>query len=82
MGDPLKKKGYDGKFLTVSAKRNRFGKYLGSLSETEPLDAAVHVVKATQERLQGLYDKYCLPFYKPSKEFERLVACGVDRGLV
>ena len=39
-------------------------------------------VKATQERLQGLYDKYGLPFYKPSKEFERLVACGVDRGLV
>lgn len=34
------------KFVIVSAKRSPFGKYLGSLSETEPLDAAVHVAKA------------------------------------
>jgi len=39
-------------------------------------------VNATRGRLQALYDKYGFPFYKPAKEFERLNACGVDRGLI
>ena len=32
--------------VIVSAKRSPFGKYLGSLSEMEPLDIAVHVAEA------------------------------------
>ncbi len=39
-------------------------------------------VRATRTRLQALYDKYGLSFFKPAKEFERLIACGVDRGLI
>ncbi len=34
-------------YVIVSAKRSPFGRYLGSLSEMEPLDVAVHVAKAT-----------------------------------
>ena len=37
------------KCVIVSAKRSPFGKYLGSLSEMEPLDVAVHVANATLE---------------------------------
>jgi 3-hydroxyacyl-CoA dehydrogenase/enoyl-CoA hydratase/3-hydroxybutyryl-CoA epimerase len=39
-------------------------------------------VKATLNRLQKLYDKYNLLSFRPSREFERLIACGVDKGLV
>jgi 3-hydroxyacyl-CoA dehydrogenase/enoyl-CoA hydratase/3-hydroxybutyryl-CoA epimerase len=39
-------------------------------------------VRAIQERMQAIFDKYGLSFFKPAKEFERLVACGVDRGLI
>jgi 3-hydroxyacyl-CoA dehydrogenase/enoyl-CoA hydratase/3-hydroxybutyryl-CoA epimerase len=39
-------------------------------------------VRAIQGRLHALYDKYGIPFFKPAKEFERLIACGVDRGLI
>ena len=39
-------------------------------------------VRATRERLQEIYDRYGLPFFRPAKEFERLIACGVDRGLI
>ena len=34
------------KFVIVGAKRTPFGKYLGSLSEMEPLDVAVHAGRA------------------------------------
>jgi acetyl-CoA C-acetyltransferase len=34
-------------YVIVSAKRSPFGRYLGSLSEMEPLDVAVHVAKET-----------------------------------
>lgn len=33
-------------YVIVSAKRSPFGRYLGSLSEMEPLDVAVHVARA------------------------------------
>lgn len=39
-------------------------------------------VKATLSRLQELYEKYKVPFFKPAKEYERLIVCGVDKGLV
>jgi 3-hydroxyacyl-CoA dehydrogenase/enoyl-CoA hydratase/3-hydroxybutyryl-CoA epimerase len=39
-------------------------------------------VRAIQRRIQAIYDKYGLSFFKPAKEFERLIACGVDRGLI
>jgi 3-hydroxyacyl-CoA dehydrogenase/enoyl-CoA hydratase/3-hydroxybutyryl-CoA epimerase len=39
-------------------------------------------VKATLDALQRIYDKYGIAFFKPAKEFERLVACGVDSGLI
>ncbi|MBL0715072.1 MAG: enoyl-CoA hydratase/isomerase family protein [Desulfosarcina sp.] len=39
-------------------------------------------VKATLNRLRMLHDKYKIPFFKPADEFERLIACGVDKGLV
>ena len=35
------------KYLIVGAKRTPFGKYLGSLSEMEPLDLAVHAAKSS-----------------------------------
>ncbi len=35
------------KFVIVGAKRTPFGKYLGSLSEMEPLDLAVHAAKSS-----------------------------------
>jgi acetyl-CoA C-acetyltransferase len=34
------------KYVIVGAKRTPFGKYLGSLSETEPIDLAVHAAKS------------------------------------
>ncbi len=34
------------RFVIVGAKRTPFGKYLGSLSETEPLELAVHAARA------------------------------------
>lgn len=37
------------KYVIVSAKRSPFGKYIGSLSQMEPLDVAVHVANATLE---------------------------------
>ncbi|MBW2260741.1 MAG: thiolase family protein [Deltaproteobacteria bacterium] len=36
-------------FAIVSAKRSPFGKYLGSLSEMEPLDLAAHTARAALE---------------------------------
>ena len=33
-------------FVIVNAKRTPFGKYLGALSETEPIDVAVHAANA------------------------------------
>jgi 3-hydroxyacyl-CoA dehydrogenase/enoyl-CoA hydratase/3-hydroxybutyryl-CoA epimerase len=39
-------------------------------------------VRATKARLQGIYETYGFPFYKPAGEFDRLIACGVDRGLI
>jgi len=39
-------------------------------------------VRTTQGRIQAIYEKYGLSFFKPAKEFERLIACGVDRGLI
>lgn len=39
-------------------------------------------VKATLSRLQELYDKYNLPSFRPARELEKLIACGVDKGLV
>jgi len=36
----------DNEFVIVGAKRTPFGKYLGSLSEMEPLDLAVHAGRA------------------------------------
>jgi 3-hydroxyacyl-CoA dehydrogenase/enoyl-CoA hydratase/3-hydroxybutyryl-CoA epimerase len=39
-------------------------------------------VKATRKRLREIHDRYGLPFFRPAEEFERLIACGVDRGLI
>ena len=39
-------------------------------------------VRAIQRKIQAIYGKYGLSFFKPAKEFERLIACGVDRGLI
>jgi 3-hydroxyacyl-CoA dehydrogenase/enoyl-CoA hydratase/3-hydroxybutyryl-CoA epimerase len=39
-------------------------------------------VRATRKRLGEIYDRYSLPFFRPAEEFERLIACGVDRGLI
>jgi len=39
-------------------------------------------VSAIQGRMQAIYDKYGLSFFKPAKEFERLIICGVERGLI
>jgi 3-hydroxyacyl-CoA dehydrogenase/enoyl-CoA hydratase/3-hydroxybutyryl-CoA epimerase len=39
-------------------------------------------VRATRKRLEDIYDAYGLPFFRPAGEFETLIACGVDRGLI
>jgi 3-hydroxyacyl-CoA dehydrogenase / enoyl-CoA hydratase / 3-hydroxybutyryl-CoA epimerase len=39
-------------------------------------------VRATRKRLGEIYDTYGIPFFRPAEEFERLIACGVDRGLI
>jgi len=39
-------------------------------------------VKATKERLGAIYDTFGLPFFRPAEEFDRLIACGVDRGII
>jgi 3-hydroxyacyl-CoA dehydrogenase/enoyl-CoA hydratase/3-hydroxybutyryl-CoA epimerase len=39
-------------------------------------------VKFTVGRLQEFHDRYGLEFFRPAREFERLIACGVDNGLV
>jgi acetyl-CoA C-acetyltransferase len=39
--------------VIVAAKRTPFGKYLGSLSETEPLDLAAHAAKAALNSRNG-----------------------------
>ncbi len=57
------------KFVIVGAKRTPFGKYLGSLSEMEPLDLAVHAsraaLKAQGKDLAGEIDQIfagnCIP---------------------
>ena len=39
-------------------------------------------VHTTREKLRAIYEKYDLPYYKPAEEFERLIAAGVNRGLI
>lgn len=39
-------------------------------------------VRATRKRIGEIYEKYGLPFFRPAEEFERLIACGVDKGLI
>ncbi|CAO0819978.1 putative Enoyl-CoA hydratase/3-hydroxybutyryl-CoA epimerase / 3-hydroxyacyl-CoA dehydrogenase [Desulfarculales bacterium] len=39
-------------------------------------------IRATAKRLWAIYEKFGLAYYKPALEFERLFACGVDRGLI
>jgi 3-hydroxyacyl-CoA dehydrogenase/enoyl-CoA hydratase/3-hydroxybutyryl-CoA epimerase len=39
-------------------------------------------VKVVVERLWALYEKFGLTYYKPALEFERLLACGLNRGLI
>jgi 3-hydroxyacyl-CoA dehydrogenase/enoyl-CoA hydratase/3-hydroxybutyryl-CoA epimerase len=39
-------------------------------------------VRETLQRLEEIYDKYGIPFFRHADEFQRLVACGVDRGLI
>ncbi|MCL0050497.1 3-hydroxyacyl-CoA dehydrogenase NAD-binding domain-containing protein [Dehalococcoidia bacterium] len=39
-------------------------------------------VRATLDALKRIYAKYSLAFFKPAREFERLIACGVDTNLV
>ena len=39
-------------------------------------------VSFVAERLKEIYGKYAIPYFRPAQEFERLIACGVDRGLI
>ncbi|MFW6114698.1 MAG: 3-hydroxyacyl-CoA dehydrogenase NAD-binding domain-containing protein [Thermodesulfobacteriota bacterium] len=39
-------------------------------------------VRATKERIAKLYDTYGLPFFRPAGEFDRLISCGVDSGII
>ena len=36
----------------------------------------------TRRRLQKIYESTQLPFFMPAAEFDRLLACGVDRNLM
>ncbi len=57
------------KYVIVSAKRTPFGKYLGSLSEMEPLDVAVHAANAAldaagdslKEEIDQVFVGNCIP---------------------
>jgi acetyl-CoA C-acetyltransferase len=72
------------KCVLVAAKRTPFGKYLGSLAETEPLDVAVHAAKtalsAQGKDLSGDIDKIfagnCFP-----NSFETASVIGRQIGL-
>jgi len=56
-------------YVIVSAKRSPFGRYLGSLSEMEPLDVAVHVAKAAlsapgkdlSQEIEQIFVGNCIP---------------------
>jgi 3-hydroxyacyl-CoA dehydrogenase/enoyl-CoA hydratase/3-hydroxybutyryl-CoA epimerase len=39
-------------------------------------------VRETRKRLREIYAAYGLPFFRPAHEFDTLIACGVDRGLI
>jgi 3-hydroxyacyl-CoA dehydrogenase/enoyl-CoA hydratase/3-hydroxybutyryl-CoA epimerase len=39
-------------------------------------------VGCIRQRLQAIYETTGLSFFKPAAEFDRLLACGVDRNLV
>lgn len=39
-------------------------------------------VRATLERVGAIHDKYSIAHFKPAGEYERIIACGVDRGLI
>jgi 3-hydroxyacyl-CoA dehydrogenase/enoyl-CoA hydratase/3-hydroxybutyryl-CoA epimerase len=39
-------------------------------------------VEATVARLRHVFEAYGLPCFKPAAEFDRLTACGVNRGLI
>ncbi len=41
-----------------------------------------HGVRATRDRLHELFEKYRIPFFRPARTFDRLIACGVDSGLI
>jgi acetyl-CoA C-acetyltransferase len=55
--------------VIVSARRSPFGKYLGALSETDPLDLAVHTARAAlnaagsqvQEQIDQIFVGNCIP---------------------
>ena len=39
-------------------------------------------VRATLERLEEIHDRYGIAHFRPAAEFAKIIACGVDRGLV
>ncbi len=39
-------------------------------------------VRATLRRLEQIHETYGIAYFRPAAEFSRIIACGVDRGLV
>jgi 3-hydroxyacyl-CoA dehydrogenase/enoyl-CoA hydratase/3-hydroxybutyryl-CoA epimerase len=44
--------------------------------------ASLRGLRVVRDRLTGLHARHGLACFKPAREFDRLLACGVDRGLV
>ena len=44
--------------------------------------ASLRGLRAVRDRLRALHERYGLGMFRPAREFDRLIACGVDRGLI
>jgi len=44
--------------------------------------ASLRGLRVVRDRLRALHERHGLAVFRPAREFDRLIACGVDRGLV
>lgn len=44
--------------------------------------ASLRGLRVVRDRLRALHERHGLACFRPAREFDRLIACGVDRGLV
>ncbi|NMC69596.1 MAG: hypothetical protein GYA57_05945 [Myxococcales bacterium] len=44
--------------------------------------ASLRGLRVVRDRLRALHERHGMACFRPAREFDRLIACGVDRGLV